>query len=120
MVRDPPAAGTDVRNRGIGRARMFMGGLLLFAAVIAWGTALMMSPHGESTAPDTEHVRTVVVTFIRNSAIGTLLLCAVSGWLLFPARRPRAPRRDWAIIAILGVMTLTSLYQLVWLRSVVY
>ena len=32
------AAGADVRNRGIGRARMFMGGLLLFAAVIAWAT----------------------------------------------------------------------------------
>ncbi len=99
---------------------MFMGGLILFAAIIAWGTALMMSPHGESSAPGTEHVRTTVVTFVRNSAIGTLLLCALSGWLLFPARRPRAPRRDWAIIAIIGVMVLTSLYQLVWLRSVVH
>lgn len=108
-----------MRNRGIGRARMFMGGLLLFAAVIAWATALMMSPHGESVATGTEHVRTVVVTFVRNSAIGTLLLCALSGWLLFPERRPRAPRRDWAIIATIAVMSLTSLYQLVWLRSVI-
>ena len=109
-----------MRNRGIGRARMFMGGLLLFAAVIAWGTALMMSPHGGSSESGTEHVRTTVVTFVRNSAIGTLLLCAVSGWLLFPERRPKAPRRDWAIIALIGVMVLTSLYQLVWLRSVVH
>ena len=106
-----------MRNRGIGRARMFMGGLLLFAAVIAWGTALMMSPHGDSSAPGTEHVRTVVVVFLRNSAIGTLLLCALSAWLLFPARRPKWPARDWAIIGIIGVMVATSLYQLIWLRG---
>jgi len=109
-----------VSNRGIGRARMFMGGLILFAAVIAWATALMMSPHGDPSAPGMEHVRTTVVTFVRNSALGTLVLCALSGWLLFPARRPRAPRRDWAIIGIIGVMILTSLYQLIWLRSVLH
>ena len=120
MVRDPPAAGADVSNRGIGRARMFVGGLLLFAAVIAWGIALMMSPHADPLGSGTEHVRTTVVTFVRNSAIGTLLLSALSGWLLFPARRPRAPRRDWAIIAIIAVMVLTSVYQLAWLRSVVH
>lgn len=96
-----------------------MGGLLLFAAVIAWATALMMSPHGQSATPGVEHVKNSVVIFLRNSAIGTLVLCAVAGWLLFPARRPKAPRRDWAIIAALGVMALTSLYQLIWLRSVV-
>ena len=39
MVRNPPAARADVSNRGIGRGRMFMGGLLLFAAIVAWGTA---------------------------------------------------------------------------------
>ena len=60
MVRNPATAGADVRNRGIGRARMFMGGLLLFAAVIAWGTALMMSPHGDIARQGTEHVRTTV------------------------------------------------------------
>ena len=96
---------------------MFMGGLLLFAAVIAWGTALMMSPHGDSSAPGTEHVKTVVVVFIRNSAIGTLVLCALSGWLLFPARRPRWPARDWAILALIAVMVGTSVYQLIWLRG---
>jgi hypothetical protein len=96
---------------------MFMGGLLLFAAVIAWGTALMMSPHGESTT-GTDHVKTVVVVFIRNSAIGTLILAALSAWLLFPARRPKWPARDWALIAILALLVLTSLYQLIWLSSV--
>ena len=107
-----------MRNRGIGRARMFLGGLLLFAAVIAWGTALMMSPHGNSTAPGPDHVRTIVVVYLRNSAIGTLVLCALSGWLLFPARRPKWPARDWALIGLLGLLALTSLYQLIWLRSV--
>ncbi|MFL6720919.1 MAG: hypothetical protein ACJ8FT_03830 [Sphingomonas sp.] len=109
-----------MRNRGIGRGRMFLGGLLLFAAVIAWATALMMSPHGEVTAVGTQHVRTTVVVFLRNSAIGTLLLCAISGWLLFPARRPKWPARDWAIIGLIALMVLTSLYQLIWLRSVVH
>jgi drug/metabolite transporter (DMT)-like permease len=94
---------------------MFMGGLLLFAAVIAWGTSLMMSPHGESIATGTEHVKTVVVVFLRRSAFGTLVLCALSSWLLFPVRRPRWPARDWALIGLIGLLVATSLYQLIWL-----
>jgi magnesium-transporting ATPase (P-type) len=117
MVRDPASKGADVSNRGIGRGRMFMGGLILFAAMIAWFTALMMSPHGQSVAQGTEHVRTTVVVFIRNSAIGTLVLSALAGWLLFPARRPKKPWRDWAVAAVLAVLVLSSLYQLIWLRS---
>ncbi|MGN6056958.1 MAG: hypothetical protein ACTHOI_00035 [Sphingomicrobium sp.] len=105
-------------NRGIGRARMFVGGLLLFAAIVAWATTLWMSPHGTTVADGTEHVRTVVAIFVRNSAIGTLVLCALAGWMLFPQRRPRAPRRDWAIGAVLAVLVTTSIYQLVWIRSV--
>ena len=96
-----------------------MGGLLLFAAVIAWFTALMMSPHGQASVDGVDHVRTTIVIFLRNSAIGTLLLCAISAWLLFPARRPRWPARDWAIIGLIGIMVASSLYELVWLRSVV-
>jgi drug/metabolite transporter (DMT)-like permease len=98
---------------------MFMGGLLLFATVIAWFTTLMMSPHGEAVVQGTEHVRMSIVVFVRNSAIGTLLLCALSAWLLFPARRPKWPARDWALIGLIGIMVASSLYQLVWLRSVV-
>jgi hypothetical protein len=109
-----------VRNRGIGRGRMFMGGLLLFAAVIAWSVTLMMSPHGEAAAQGTEHVRTTIVVFLRNSALGTLVMCALSAWLLFPARRPKWPARDWTIIGLIALLVLTSLYQLVWLRSVVH
>jgi hypothetical protein len=97
---------------------MFMGSLLLFAAVIAWAMTLWMSPHGTAVASGPEHVRTVVATFVRNSAIGSLILCAIAGWMLFPQRRPRAPRRDWAIGAILAVLVATSLYQLIWIRSV--
>jgi hypothetical protein len=99
---------------------MFVGGLILFAAIIAWATALMMSPHGEVDPAGVQQVRTTVVIFVRNSAIGTLVLCGLAAWLLFPARRPRAPRRDWAIIGMIAVMVLTSLYQLVWLRSVLH
>jgi len=96
---------------------MFLGGLILFAAVIAWGTALMMSPHSSSTvAEGTEHVRGTVVTFVRNSAIGTLLLAALAAWLLFPTRRPKAPRRDYAILAVITVLVVSSVYQLAWLQ----
>jgi drug/metabolite transporter (DMT)-like permease len=108
-----------VSNRGIARARIFLGGLILFAAAIAWATSLMMSPHGEKSSMGLEHVRTTIVVFLRNSSIGTLILCALAGWLLFPKRRPRAPRRDWAIIALIAVMVLTSLYQLFWLQIAV-
>jgi hypothetical protein len=97
---------------------MFMGGLLLLAAVILWALALMMSPHGNSEAPGTEHVRTVIVIFLRNSAIGTLVLTALSAWLLFPVRRPKWPARDWALIGLIALLVLTSLYQLIWLRGI--
>lgn len=106
-------------NRGIGRARIFMGALLLVAAILTWGTGLMMSPHGESVAKGTEHVRTTIVTFMRNGAIGTLVLCAISAWLLFPARRPRWPARDWALIAVLVILAGSSIYTLVWLQAAV-
>ena len=106
-----------MRNRGIGRARIFMGSLLLFAAVVAWAMTLSMSPHGQSVADGTEHVRTVVADFVRNSAVGTLVLCALAGWMLFPERRPRAPRRDWAVAALIAVLVATSVYQLIWTRS---
>jgi hypothetical protein len=96
---------------------MFMGGLILFAAFIAWGTALMMSPHGTTVAQGTEHVRSTVVVFLRNSSIGTLVLCALAGWLLVPQRRPKWPARDWAIIGLIALMVLSSLYELFWLQT---
>ena len=104
-------------NRGIARGRMFLGGMLLFGAVIAWSVSLMMSPHGSSVAEGTEHVKTLVVHFLRNSALGTIALCALAAWLLFPARRPSTPKRDWAIGIVLAVLVATSVYQLIWVRS---
>ncbi len=96
---------------------MFVGGFLLFAAVIVWGTGLFTTPHGEVTAEGTEHVRMAVVVYLRNVALATIFLSAVSAWLLFPPRRPRAPLRDWAIGLLIGAMFASSLYQLVWLRT---
>jgi hypothetical protein len=98
---------------------MFVGGFLLFAAVIVWGTGILTSPHGQSVAGGTEHVKTVVVLYLRNVALATIFLSAVSAWLLFPARRPRAPRRDWAIGILIVVLIATSLYQLIWLKTAV-
>ena len=94
-----------------------MGALLLLAAVITWGTGLMMSPHGDVVAKGTEHVRPVIVTFMQRGAIGTILLSALSAWLLFPARRPKWPARDWALIALLVVLVGSSLYTIVWLQT---
>ena len=106
-----------MRNRGIGRGRMFMGGLLLFAAVIAWFTAVGMSPHGKAAAEGTEYVRGTVVGLLTKAALLTLGMAALSAWLLFPARRPKKPVRDWAIIAVLAALVLSCLYQLIWLRT---
>jgi hypothetical protein len=98
---------------------MFVGGFLLFAAVIVWGTGILTSPHGESIAPGTEHVKTVVVIYLRNVALATIFLSALSAFLLFPARRPRAPKRDWAIGLLIVLLVATSLYELVWLKTAV-
>ena len=106
-----------MRNRGIVRGRIFLGALLLFAAVIAWATAFLMSPHGSSVAAGTEHVRETVVVFLRNSAIGTLILCAVAGWLLLPLRRQPRAVRNWSIVALMAIMIASSIYQLIWVRT---
>ena len=106
-----------MRNRGIGRGRMFVGGFLLAAAAIVWATGIATSPHGESVAEGTEHVRSAVVVYLRNIALATIFLSALSAWLLFPARRPVAPRRDWAIGIFIAVLVASSFYQLIWLRT---
>ncbi len=108
-----------MRNRGIGRGRMFVGGFLLFAAAIVWGTGFLTTPHGDTVAQGTEHVRSVVVIYLRNVALATIFLAAISAWLLFPTRRPRAPRRDWAIGILIVVLIASSLYELFWLHSIV-
>ena len=98
---------------------MFVGGFILFGAVIAWGTGLLTTPHGEATAEGTEHVRSAVVIYLRNIAVSTIALSALSAILLFPARRPRMPKRDWAIGLLIALLIGSSLYQLVWLQTAV-
>jgi len=109
-----------VRNRGIFRGRIFFGELMLVSAFVTWATALLMSPHGEEIAAGTEHVREVVAIFLRNSAVGTILLSAFAAWLLFPQRRPKKPWRDYAILAVLAVLVGSSVYQLVWLQTAIF
>jgi hypothetical protein len=96
---------------------MFVGGFLLFAAVIVWSTSVLTSPHGQTIVTGIEHVRTIVAIYLRNAALATVFLAAVSAWLLFPARRPKAPRRDWAIGILIIVLMASSLYELFWLRG---
>jgi cell division protein FtsW (lipid II flippase) len=98
---------------------MFVGGFVLFAAVIVWAVGLLMSPHGTSAASGTEHVREVVVVYLRNSALATLGMAALAAVLLFPGRRLKAPNRDWAIGLLIVLLVLTSIYQLVWLQTAV-
>ena len=109
-----------MRNRGIFRGRIFFGELMLVSAFVTWATALLMSPHGEESAAGTEHIREVVAIFLRNSAVGTILLSAFAAWLLFPQRRPKKPWRDYAILAVLAVLVGSSVYQLVWLQTAIF
>jgi hypothetical protein len=46
-----------------------------------------------------------------------LILSALAAWLLFPARRPKWPARDWALIALLVFLAGSSLYTLIWLQA---
>jgi len=94
-----------------------MGSLLLVAAVMNWLVGLMMSPHGQTVAKGTQHVRTPVVSVIEGGAIVTIMLTALAAWLLFPPRRPKWPARDWALIALFVVLVGSSLYTLVWLHT---
>ena len=98
---------------------MFFGSLILFAAVIAWFTGMWLNPEAPSTAEGLEHLRPTVVTFVRNSAIGTLLLSALAAYLLFPTRRPPSPHRDSAVGLVIGILVVSSLYNLAWLRFAV-
>ena len=94
-----------------------MGSLLLVAAVMNWLVGLMMSPHGQTVAKGTQHVRTPVVSVIQGGAIVTIMLTALAAWLLFPPRRPKWPVRDWALIALFVLLVGSSLYTLVWLHT---
>lgn len=106
-----------VRPGTIARTRMFLGGVLLFAAVLTWGIGMTLDPHGNAVVAGIEHVRSTVVTFKRNGAIGTLILCVTAAGLLFPKWRNRQPLRDWALIAILALLAGSSVYTLLTLSA---
>jgi hypothetical protein len=38
---------------------------------------------------------------------------------VFPSRRPKKPARDWALIAVIGVLVVSSVYELIWLQAAV-
>lgn len=95
---------------------MFVGALLLLAAVLTWFIGLTLSPYGQTVVDGTDHIRDSVVTFKRNSALGTLILTALAGWLLFPRRRANWPLRDGALIVLLALLAGSSLYTLLSLR----
>jgi hypothetical protein len=70
---------------------------------------------GPTDLPDPEHH--AFRKDLADIALATIFLSALSAWLLFPARRPVAPRRDWAIGIVIAVLVATSFYQLIWLRT---
>ena len=99
---------------------MFVGLFVLLTAVITWGVANWLNPYGESGDSGAEYVKSTVVIVMRNGAIGTLLMSALAAYLLFPTRRPTAPRRDIAILVVLAVLVISSLYRLIWLQTSVF
>lgn len=105
-----------VGSRAIARARLLLGGVLLFAAVLTWGVGSTLDPSGKAVVAGTGYVRSTVVTFKRNGAIGTLILSAISAWLLFPMWRVKQPIRNWALAALLVLLSGSSIYTLLSLR----
>ena len=101
-----------VEVRSIARARTFLGVLLLLAAVLTWGIGLTLSPQGHAIVDGTEHIRDTVMTFKHNSAIGTLILCAIAAWLLLPRHPSKWPPRDWAAAVLLTLLAASSIYTL--------
>ena len=94
-----------------------MGSLLLVAAVINWLVGLMMSPHGQTVAKGTEHVRTPVVSIIQGAAIVTIVLTAHTTKHQNPPQKPKKPTRDYALIALFVILVGSSIWTLVWLRT---
>lgn len=112
-----PSVKFILEPKTIVRARLLLGGLLLFAAVLNWGIGITLSAHAKAVVAGTEHVRGTVVTFKRNAAIGTLFLSAIAAWMLFPKLRPRRPVRDWTVIVLLALLAGSSFYTLLSFRG---
>ena len=119
MVCDPPCKGRDVSDSRAGRGRLILGAILLLGAVVACLTGLFINPMDTNTASGADHVRDTVVIFMRNSAIATLVLVALSCLLLFPRPRLRNPLRDRVLMGVAVLLVAASLYRLVWLQTAI-
>jgi hypothetical protein len=110
-----PSVNHVVETKNRVRIRLLVGALLLFSAVLTWFIGLT-SVHSRAVIAGTEHVRETVVTFKRNGATGTLILCSISALLLFPILQPRRPVRDGALIILFALLAGSSVYTLLSLR----
>jgi hypothetical protein len=120
MVRNSTRAGADVKNRGIGQARFnFRRRVPVACRHHYLGDSPSNEPHGSNNAVGNDYVRMTVASFLNHSALAALMLAGIAGWFLFPARRLRKPLRDWLLIAVIGLLTTTSVYQLIWLQTAV-
>ena len=108
-----------MKFRGIVRARIFVGGFLLIAALLSWGIGVAGGSDAVSSPDNDNHVRLAAAVYQRNIAYATIAMSVLAGILLFPARRPRMPKWDWAIGLLVALLIGTSLYQLFWLGSVI-
>ncbi len=107
-----------MKYRGIVRARIFVGGFLLVAALLSWAIGVAGGSDAVTAPNDSDHVRLAAAIYQRNIAYATIALSILAGILLFPARRPRMPKWDWAIGILIVLLIGSSLYQLMWLRNV--
>ena len=108
-----------MKFRGVVRARIFVGGFLLVAALLSWGIGVAGGSDAVSSPDNANHVRLAAAVYQRNIAYATIAMSLLAGILLFPARRPRMPKWDWAIGLLVALLIGTSLYQLFWLGSVI-
>ena len=108
-----------MKYRGIVRARIFVGGFLLISALLCWAIGGAGGSDAVTAPEDGDHVRMAAAVYQRNIAYATIAMSVIAGILLFPARRPRMPKWDWAIGLLVVLLIGTSLYQLFWLRSAI-
>lgn len=108
-----------MKYRGVVRARIFVGGFLLIAALLSWGIGVAGGSDAVTAPEGGDQVRLAAAIYQRNIAYATIALSILAGILLYPARRPRMPKWDWAIGLLILILIGSSLYQLFWLRSAV-
>ena len=118
MVRNSPLTGGDVTPGEIAALRRAAGYALLGAAVLVWGIAIMMSPHGDGAGNNgVDHVKASVAVFARNASLGTLVLVMLAAAALFWRRRPERRAPDLVPLGLMAVLAVSSFYQLAWIET---